>query len=877
MKKLLLVFVAMVICATVLVAQAPQAFKYQAVIRDYNGKIIADQDINLKISILKGDDSNNIVYSEIHPVLSNSLGLVTIEVGRGLSLSGSFPNIDWAEASYFIKIEMDEYGGQNYRTIGLAQLLSVPYALHSGTASSLVISDTDNKGIPAQAWSLFGNSNSGPPEDKLGTTDNADLMMVTNNIERLRIKSDGDVEIARSLNIGENLTVEKDVLLNTMGGETTNYGPFTVANLSPTLLSGELTVDLATDLNSSLNVDGVTNLNSSFNVTNNSSSVLTGSLLVNKDAIFNENVTLDNADLGSETPETGALVVAGGVGIGENLNVGGKGSIGGDMNLKGILSLTNITQSDNIGTGALTVAGGVGIAKNLNVGGATTFENKLDVNGQVIIHADLPNGKKEIINDYPLIVKGGNQGIAVKVNHSRSSLNNFISFWDDNAMWGRIEGQRTDELWKDPEYHSEFTFKNLEVALYVAELIISGFETTQGVVKLSAAGTSSTACVGLGACITAPIPSLIVESSTNLVLKIANGITKGLSLAQKVADLGAFTYFKNKHIGVTYSSGSADYAEWLPKEDPKARFAAGEVVGLKNGFVTKDLATADKIMAVSTNPIVLGNMPPQGQEDKFVKIAFMGQVPVKVAGNVQPGDYILPSEIGNGFGKAVHPDKMELKDYKSIVGVAWSDMKEIIPGFNMVNVAVGINSNDLTNVILKQEEKYNTLRAEFEELKAQGERSNAVLAQLIPGFAEATGFKPSAIKDGQTVNNQHQHHSKPTLQSIAYTSPEDIIYFEIPREQVEASLDIAREIYIQGFDTGGFNKLVLGGIDRSQELEEMVITHINEHPFWSRIDSDLEYRKEVLDFIESNLERSLFTQRKYAYRFAGSELKLKID
>ncbi len=872
MKKLLLTIVAMIICSAALVAQIPQAFKYQAVIRDYSGHIIADQDINLRISILKGEDSENIVYSETHPVLTNSLGLVNIEVGRGLSLSGSFSDIDWAEASYFIKIEMDEYGGQNYRSIGAAQLISVPYALHSGTASKLITSDSDNRGIPAQTWSLFGNSNSNPPGDKLGTTDNADLMMVTNDIERLRIKSDGDVEIARSLNIGENLTVEHNVFLNTIGGETTNYGPFTVANLSPALLSGSLTVDLATDLNSSLNVDGVTDLNSSFNVNNNSPSVLTGPLLVNMDAIFNENVTLDNADLGASSTATGALVVAGGVGIGENLYVGGSAFFDGPM------AITDETESVGIHTGALTVAGGVGIAKRLNVGGETTINNILNANGQVKINANPGEGNQGTYTDYPLLVEGSDQGIAIKVNGSGSSGNNFLSFWDteSNTMQGRVEGQTLAELRNDTGHKLELALKGTDIALYVIEQLIGFAETGQGVVKLSAAATSSTACVGFGACVTAPVPSLIVESGSNLFLKIANNVQKALQLGHKVADLATYIGFKEAGVGVTYQSGAADYAEWLPKEDPDARFAAGEIVGLINGFVTANLATADKIMVVSTNPIVLGNMPPDGQEDRFVKIAFMGQVPVRVLGQVQPGDYILPSELGNGFGKAVNPDEMELKDYENIVGVAWADMHVIAPGVSMVNVAVGINSNDLTRVIIKQEEKINALRTEYEVLKAQVESSNAVLAELVPGYAEATGFKPSADQsfDRRTVNLLDQNSFMSAEANIDYPSPEDMVYFEVSRDQVEVSLDMAREVYMQAVNTKGeLNDIILGGFEFTVDLEDMVIMKMEEHPFWSRIDSDPEYREKIFNLVESTLEKSLYTQRKYLDKFPDMKIR----
>ena len=460
MKKLLLTTAFFAIFLSMIMAQIPQAFKYQAVVRDHNGTIIADQNINLRISILFGDLSGNAVYSETHPCSTNGMGLVNLEIGRGFNPTSNISDINWAEGNHFIQIEMDESGGSDFKPMGVAQLLSVPYALHSGTAEG--ISGDVSDGVPANNWILFGNSNTDPEEDKLGTTDDADLVMVTNDIERLRIKSDGDVEIVKSLNIGLNLTVEQNVSLNTVGGSTNNYGPFTVANLSPTLLSGILTVDLHTDLNSSLNVDGVTDLNSAFNVNNGSPSLLTGTLLVNDNATFNEHVTLDNPDLQASSPETGALVVAGGVGIGGNLYVGDSAFFDGPM------AITDLTQSFDPYTGALTVAGGAGIGKRLNVAGATEIDNTLVVheaatfnstvaaNGQVTINANPGTHKEDEYDDYPLQVEGGEQGIAIKVNGNRGNSNNFVSFWDESGsnetMQGRIEGETNAELAGSPEY-----------------------------------------------------------------------------------------------------------------------------------------------------------------------------------------------------------------------------------------------------------------------------------------------------------------------------------------------------------------------------------------------------------------------------------------
>ncbi|WP_294208317.1 cell wall anchor protein [uncultured Chryseobacterium sp.] len=48
----------------------------------------------------------------------------------------------------------------------------------------------------AQAWSLIGNSGTNPSINYLGTSDTADLVMKTNNLERMRINTAGNVGIS---------------------------------------------------------------------------------------------------------------------------------------------------------------------------------------------------------------------------------------------------------------------------------------------------------------------------------------------------------------------------------------------------------------------------------------------------------------------------------------------------------------------------------------------------------------------------------------------------------------------------------------------------------------------------------------------------------
>lgn len=135
MKKLTLSFV-IILTTIVLIAQSPQAFNYQAVVRATNGTIVQNQNISIKISILSDSIAGTTVYSETHLAATNSFGLVNIAIGTGIILSGDFSAIKWSASKHFIETEVDLSGGSNYVLTGVSQLLSVPYALHSGTSGN---------------------------------------------------------------------------------------------------------------------------------------------------------------------------------------------------------------------------------------------------------------------------------------------------------------------------------------------------------------------------------------------------------------------------------------------------------------------------------------------------------------------------------------------------------------------------------------------------------------------------------------------------------------------------------------------------------------------------------------------------------------------
>lgn len=133
MKKLL------TICATFLLttssfAQAPNKMSYQAVIRNSSNALVSNQVIGMRISILQGGVNGTEVYTETQTPTTNANGLVSIAIGNGTVVSGTFSSIDWANGPFFIQTETDPSGGTSYTITGTSELLSVPFALYAAHA-----------------------------------------------------------------------------------------------------------------------------------------------------------------------------------------------------------------------------------------------------------------------------------------------------------------------------------------------------------------------------------------------------------------------------------------------------------------------------------------------------------------------------------------------------------------------------------------------------------------------------------------------------------------------------------------------------------------------------------------------------------------------
>ena len=139
-----------ILCLQV-IAQVPQAFSFQSIVVDSAGEPVSDQLIGVRVDILDGSLTGDVVYSETHQPTTSMSGIYSINIGQGTTTQGNFSQIPWNSGDKYISLSQDIDGGTNYVFAGANQLLSVPYALVAGSAevkpkiyAAGLIGNTDN-------------------------------------------------------------------------------------------------------------------------------------------------------------------------------------------------------------------------------------------------------------------------------------------------------------------------------------------------------------------------------------------------------------------------------------------------------------------------------------------------------------------------------------------------------------------------------------------------------------------------------------------------------------------------------------------------------------------------------------------------------------
>ena len=847
-----------------------EGISYQAVIIGTTDKelpginasnnLLVSSSVSFEFTIVDEDD--NPLYRETQSTQTDSKGLVHLIIGSGSPSVGLFNQIMWDGTLKNLIVEIDLKGGTDFSFLSQQSFLYLPYEYHRDiTASGNVDIDGD--------FNVDGL-----------TQFNDDVMLDGDSYVGGLLTVDGGTILniitpsARSNN-NKALTVNGYSLIN---------GNFEVANSSITSLTGKLTVDGITDLNNMLNVDGETTLNETFTVTSSSTSFLTGDLNVDGTTQLNEilNVT-GNTGLASNLTVTGttelnntlnvagntglasSLTVAGATQLKRNLSVSGStqlsslevdgpalinnsltiatsntSSFTGPVSIDGITdlnsnlivdgttllnsSLTVANASPSILTGTLQADGITDLNSNLIVDGTTLLNSSLtvanaspsiftgtlradgitDLNSNLIVDGtsalnqvtiDAGNLGSTATNygQYPLRVQGNGQGIAIKVTAGLpSNSNNYITFFDSSGgVRGRIEGETASDVFGSRDY-------NYRNDMFISNLVVKSANVGLAAIPVVVVGLGGSAgpC---GACIA----------------------TAAADLAMLIVDEVSFQDFKQADRGVTYQSGSGDYAEWLERLNPDESISAGDVVGVYNGKISKYIGeNVQKILVISTSPAVLGNMPSEENIPLNEKVAFLGQVPVKVKGDVFAGDYILPSGDNNGIGIGVSKSDLKAVDYKNIIGVAWTSSLE--NEYDIVKIAIGLNSNDIADFVDKQQQQINSLE----------ERVALIESKLAPNSDSLKNIT-SKKEPQQTQNNTQTYSNKSLMDGIAPYLTEQTI------KDVEENL---RTIYnttkALGTIPPGLEKLVNDSVFRSKIMDR--VKNIYRQQYLSRLN---EYKK----------------------------------
>ena len=232
------------ICSYVAFAQTPEKMSYQAIVRDANNTLLVDKLVGIQVSILQNSETGSEVYIETHSVVTNMNGLVALEIGTGVT-SYDFSSIDWSNGPYFVKVETDLNGADNYSISGVSQLMSVPFALYAKASGNgittsqadAIVTNTAKTGITSdQADAIVANTT------KTGiTTDQSDAI-VTNTAKTGITSDQADAIVANTAKTGITSDQADAIVANTAKtGITSDQSDAIVANTAKTSITTDQT------------------------------------------------------------------------------------------------------------------------------------------------------------------------------------------------------------------------------------------------------------------------------------------------------------------------------------------------------------------------------------------------------------------------------------------------------------------------------------------------------------------------------------------------------------------------------------------------------------------------------------------------------------
>ena len=197
MKKLFTKFFAVMAMAigTAVSVFGQNGFSYQAVIRDAEGVLVTNKQVEVRFS-LKHDGT--VYYSEKQEVRTNEYGNIQVVVGGGERLDGDFASVPWSAMDIRMEVAVD-IDGKGEVVLGEVPVQGAPYAMYAQKAGGLTSKNASTKDGEA----LFSvNDASGNPVFAVF----ADGIVVYVDDTDTKAKRSGFVVTGRSATKGESAT-----------------------------------------------------------------------------------------------------------------------------------------------------------------------------------------------------------------------------------------------------------------------------------------------------------------------------------------------------------------------------------------------------------------------------------------------------------------------------------------------------------------------------------------------------------------------------------------------------------------------------------------------------------------------------------------------
>ncbi len=130
MRSLIICIIALLALSSFAQEKQPDKFSLQVGFKDEQGSVLPNQNVAIRISIVKDTPEGETIFTETQSVSTNQQGLANVVVGA--TGKSDLSLINWSQ-TLFLKLESMLEGDDAYSVIDTSPILSVPYALHTNT------------------------------------------------------------------------------------------------------------------------------------------------------------------------------------------------------------------------------------------------------------------------------------------------------------------------------------------------------------------------------------------------------------------------------------------------------------------------------------------------------------------------------------------------------------------------------------------------------------------------------------------------------------------------------------------------------------------------------------------------------------------------